>query len=142
MWNLNDVKKIKFLKPYSYFIEFDNGLKGTVDFEHLLDKGPIFSPLKNIRLFRSARIEGGTISWPNGADVAPETLYEAIQKKEKGRSKLDLPTGMTQRAGGYPAGGTPSLVPLGAPRSRRGHKTPPERRPRARRLKTLEFTRR
>lgn len=79
MWNLNDLKKIKYLKPYVYFVEFDDAAKGEVDLSYLLIKGPIFKPLKNIELFRSARIEGGTITWPNGADLAPETLYETIQ---------------------------------------------------------------
>lgn len=81
MWNLNDLKKIKYLKPYVYFVEFDDAVKGEVDLSYLLTKGPIFKPLKNIELFRSARIEGGTITWPNGADLAPETLYEAIQMR-------------------------------------------------------------
>ncbi|MBI4063379.1 MAG: DUF2442 domain-containing protein [Elusimicrobia bacterium] len=81
MWNLNDLKKIKYLKPYVYFVEFDNGAKGEVDLSYLLIKGPVFKPLKNTKLFSSARIEGGTITWPNGADLAPETLYEAIQKR-------------------------------------------------------------
>ena len=87
MWNLNDLKKIKYLKPYVYFVEFDDGSKGEVELSYLLSKGPVFRPLKNIKLFGSARIEGGTIAWPNGADLAPETLYQAIQKRPISRSR-------------------------------------------------------
>ncbi|MBI4368944.1 MAG: DUF2442 domain-containing protein [Elusimicrobia bacterium] len=78
MWNLNDVKKIKYLKPYVYFIAFDDGTKGEIDLRYLFNKGPIFKSLKNPKLFASARIQGGTIAWPNGADLAPETLYETL----------------------------------------------------------------
>ena len=86
MWNLNDITRIKYLNPYVYFVEFDDGTRGEVDLSYLLTKGPIFRSLKNIKLFGSARIEGGTITWPNGADLAPETLYEAIQKRPTSHS--------------------------------------------------------
>ena len=81
MWNLNDLTKIKYLKPYVFYVEFDDGIRGEVDLSYLLTKGPVFKPLKNIKLFGLARIEGGTITWPNGADLAPETLYAAIEKR-------------------------------------------------------------
>jgi hypothetical protein len=48
----------------------------TVDFRKWLD-GPVFEPLKDRSYFRRFFLDAGTIVWPNGADIAPETLYEA-----------------------------------------------------------------
>ena len=81
MWKLNDVVSIKYVDNYTYHIEFADGVRGDVDFSKYLDKGVIFAPLKDQRYFKSAHVEGGTICWPNGADVSPETLYDLLSSK-------------------------------------------------------------
>ncbi|MBP1774281.1 MAG: hypothetical protein H6Q86_287 [candidate division NC10 bacterium] len=78
MWYLSSVKSIEYRGRRVFHIEFDDGLQGDVDFSEYLDRGPVFEPLKDEAFFRSASIEGGTIAWPNGADIAPESLYEKL----------------------------------------------------------------
>jgi hypothetical protein len=38
--------------------------------------GPVFEPLKDHAYFERIFVEGGTVMWPNGADIVPETLHE------------------------------------------------------------------
>ena len=81
MWNLNEVVKIEYRGNYQYFIQFDDGINAVIDFTEYLDFGPVFRALRDLSVFKSAKIEGGTISWPNGADIAPETLYEKTSQR-------------------------------------------------------------
>lgn len=63
---------------YSIYLTFNDGLADIVDFSGWLE-GPIFEPLKDPAYFQRFFVEGGTVAWPNGADVAPETLYERVR---------------------------------------------------------------
>lgn len=80
MWNLNDVTRIEYRGGHVYHIKFDNGLEGDVDFSEYVGRGPMFEPFADLSFFRNARVESGTITWPNGADIAPETLYERVER--------------------------------------------------------------
>jgi Protein of unknown function (DUF2442) len=60
---------------------FNDGLEKTVDFGRWLH-GPMFEPLKDPAYFQRFFVEAGTVTWPNGADIAPETLHAAEGTEE------------------------------------------------------------
>ena len=91
MWKLNDVVRIEYRGGHVFHVVFDDGLEGDMDFAGYPGRGPIFEPLKNPEFFKQATIEGGTIAWPNGADIAPETLYEKIEQSKNAAHSKKLP---------------------------------------------------
>jgi len=80
IWDFQEVTRADYRTDYVYTVTFDDGSKGDVDFAEYLGRGPVFEPLRDLEFFKKARIEGGTIAWPNGADIAPETLYEKVSR--------------------------------------------------------------
>ena len=74
------VKEAKYLHDYVIWLRFNDGAEGQIDLEGELE-GEMFGPLKDKRLFRRFRVdpEIETIVWENGADLAPEFLYENMK---------------------------------------------------------------
>lgn len=56
-------------------VVFNDGVDETIDFSDWLT-GPVFEPLRNPDYFARFFVAGGTVTWPNGADIAPETLHQ------------------------------------------------------------------
>ena len=71
------VTGVNYLKAYELRVEFSNGVVKEVDLSGEL-YGDIFEPLKEPEFFKQVRVneETNTVEWPNGADFAPEFLYE------------------------------------------------------------------
>ena len=76
------IKKISYKKDYIYSIEFENNKRGDINFKSFL-WGDAFKPLQDTQYFQKAFIDktSGTITWPNGVDIAPETLYSKISSQ-------------------------------------------------------------
>ena len=66
--------------PYSLDVQFNDGVHKKVDLTPLLT-GPVFKLLKDPSYFARVVVDpqAGTVVWPNGADLAPEALYDLAE---------------------------------------------------------------
>jgi hypothetical protein len=71
------VTEVHLTKAYDLRVTFSDGVVKEVDLAGELH-GEVFEPLKDLEVFKKVRVntETNTIEWPNGADFAPEFLYE------------------------------------------------------------------
>ena len=79
---LPSVVRAEYRGGFRIHLTFNDLSERTVDFRPWLE-GPVFEALKNPDYFRGFFVEGGTVACPNGADIAPETLYEAAVRAQK-----------------------------------------------------------
>jgi uncharacterized protein DUF2442 len=72
-----DVIEARYVSGHTVWLRFDDGTTGEIDLSRELT-GPIFEPLRDVDYFKQFTVNPdiGTIAWPNGADFAPEFLYE------------------------------------------------------------------
>jgi hypothetical protein len=73
------VIEAEYVHDYVIHLRFADGTEGDVDLSQEL-YGEMFEPLKNRETFARVAVhpEFHTLYWPNGADIAPEFLYEKI----------------------------------------------------------------
>jgi len=71
------VDRVTTKEGYELRIQFSDGIVKDVDLSSEL-YGEVFEPLRDPGFFRQVTVnpETRTIEWPNGADFAPEFLYE------------------------------------------------------------------
>lgn len=69
---------------YRLFVRFNNDVSGVIDLASEL-WGEMFEPLKDPALFATARQDStmGTVVWANGADFAPEFLWDLLTKQSQ-----------------------------------------------------------
>ena len=74
------VVEASYVKDYILHLRFSDGMEGEVNLEKELE-GKVFKPLKELSYFRKFTLNPDlhTVTWPNGADFAPEFLYDLIQ---------------------------------------------------------------
>lgn len=72
-----DVKEARYIEGYKLEIIFEDGKKGVVDLQDYLRKGGLFNRFSDLEYFKQFYLnkELGALCWPDGLDIAPETLY-------------------------------------------------------------------
>ncbi|HEV8722626.1 MAG TPA: DUF2442 domain-containing protein [Candidatus Binatia bacterium] len=66
-------------------VTFVDGTTGEVDMRGFLSNpnidGTIFEPLRDPAAFSQAQVVLGVVQWPNGADLAPDAMYDAVRER-------------------------------------------------------------
>ncbi len=79
------LKDAKYLGDFKFSLLFGNGeiklfdLKNLIETDRRYKEFEVFKDLENEEFVKNFSIDGWTICFPNGADIAPERLYEIAQ---------------------------------------------------------------
>ena len=64
-------------------VRFVDGTAGEVEMQGFLQRpevvGTVFEPMRAPAFFAQTAVVSGTVQWPNGADLAPDAMYDAIR---------------------------------------------------------------
>lgn len=67
--------EVQALQNYDLYIKFEDGKEKIYHVGHLVDTIPFYHKLKDMDYFKKVKVEGNTVVWEQGEDIAPENLY-------------------------------------------------------------------
>ncbi len=74
------VLEARHLGGHRVWLRFDDGVTGELDLSSEL-AGQVFEPLRDPSFFARFEVDD-TLTWPNGADFAPEFLHGLVRGAE------------------------------------------------------------
>ena len=78
-WRL---RNLSILPQCRLAVTFNDGVVGIVDVSNLVHSpgAGVFEALRDPAFFASAYLDCGAVTWPNGADLAPDAMHKAIRE--------------------------------------------------------------
>ena len=80
------ITSVTVVGPFQLDLRFSDGSSGKVDLRSRIHgRGGVFLPLQDTEYFALVSVDSdsGTLVWPNGVDLDPDVLYEAVHSEER-----------------------------------------------------------
>jgi len=76
------ITTVKAIKPYTIWVQYNDGVEGEIDLSHLAGKG-VFAAWNKTGEFEKAHLdpESGAVAWGSDLDICPDTLYLQLTGK-------------------------------------------------------------
>lgn len=92
---LHLIKKVEYLEDYKLKLTFNDKKQKIVDLKKHSKESykTVFFPFKDLDFFKSVKLDRrlGTIVWPNGVDLCPDSLYMIGKDVEEDAKKPKKP---------------------------------------------------
>jgi len=79
-----DIVEVENKGVRTFKVIFADGLTGEVVLDTSFCSG-VFKPLLDDEILKQVRVENGVITWPNGLDLAPDTMHREINRSPERR---------------------------------------------------------
>jgi hypothetical protein len=78
--HFSPVREARYVRDYTIWLRFEDGVEGEIDLSDELWH-EYFEELRDVDFFKRFFIDGETLMWPNGEDIACEFLHEKVLER-------------------------------------------------------------